>query len=68
MQSWKAYYQALRPLLCESWGISTLEYNERLQTCWREADEYKTFENVHFSYAQKRPLPTSCASSVKFGL
>ncbi|KAG2197520.1 hypothetical protein INT47_007129 [Mucor saturninus] len=67
MQSWKAYYQALRPLLSESWGISTSEYHERLQTCWREADEYKTFENVHFSYAQKRPLSTSCASSVKFG-
>ncbi|KAG2228773.1 hypothetical protein INT48_008419 [Thamnidium elegans] len=55
MQSWKAYYQALCPLLCQSWGISPAEYNEKLKTCWREADEYKTFENVHFSYAQKRP-------------
>ncbi|KAI9249351.1 hypothetical protein EDC94DRAFT_637222 [Helicostylum pulchrum] len=54
MQSWKAYYQALCPLLCQSWGISPAEYNEKLKTCWREADEYKTFENVHFSYAQKK--------------
>lgn len=54
MQTWKAYYQALCPLICQSWGISPAEYNEKLKTCWREADEYKTFENVHFSYAQKK--------------
>lgn len=63
MQSWKAYYQALRPLLCPIWGISPMEYNEKLKTCWREADEYKTFENIHFSYAQKGPIPISSASS-----
>lgn len=65
MQSWKAYYQALRPLLCQAWEISPADYNEKLKTCWREADEYKTFENVHFSYAQKRSTTVSTASSVK---
>lgn len=72
MQSWKAYYQALRPLMCQFWGISPIEYNEKLKECWREADEYKTFENVHFSYAQKQSAPSttvnsSAASSLKGG-
>ncbi|KAI8639536.1 hypothetical protein BD408DRAFT_392171 [Parasitella parasitica] len=74
MQSWKAYAQALRPLMCQSWGISPMEYDEKLKECWREADEYKTFENVHFSYAQKQPAPypsattsSSVASSLKGG-
>jgi hypothetical protein len=65
MQTWKAYYQAFQPLMCEYWGMSPMEYNEKLKICWREADEYKTFENVHFSYAQKRPVPVSTASSIK---
>ncbi|CAO3694792.1 unnamed protein product [Rhizopus stolonifer] len=54
MQSWKAYYQALRPLLCELWGVTEKEYTEKLKQCWREADNHKTFENIHFCYAQKR--------------
>lgn len=65
MQTWKAYYQALRPLMCEYWGISHLEYNERLKICWGEADKYKTFENVHFSYAQKKPISGSTVSLTK---
>ncbi|KAG1152997.1 hypothetical protein G6F37_000042 [Rhizopus arrhizus] len=54
MQAWKAYYQALRPLLCELWGVTEKEYTEKLKQCWREADEHKTFENIHFCYAQKK--------------
>lgn len=73
MQSWKAYYQALRPLMCQYWDIPPSEYNEKLKECWREADEYKTFENVHFSYAQKQAAPpsmkvvNSAPSSIKGG-
>ncbi|KAL7308180.1 hypothetical protein PS15m_012066 [Mucor circinelloides] len=73
MQSWKAYYQALRPLMCQYWDIPPSEYNEKLKECWREADEYKTFENVHFSYAQKQAAPPSmkvghsAPSSIKGG-
>ncbi|KAI8391346.1 uncharacterized protein BYT42DRAFT_556542 [Radiomyces spectabilis] len=54
LQSWKAYNSALRPQICLSEGITTEQYDERLQQCWKEADEYKTFENVHFAYAQKK--------------
>ncbi|CEG74136.1 hypothetical protein RMATCC62417_09394 [Rhizopus microsporus] len=54
IQSWKAYYRALGPLLCDLWDINEKEYMERLKQCWREADEYKTFENIHFCYAQKK--------------
>ncbi|KAI8992429.1 hypothetical protein BDB01DRAFT_778423 [Pilobolus umbonatus] len=57
IQSWKAYYQALLPFLCESWDINEVEYNNKLKSCWREADGYKTFENVHFAYGQKKTLP-----------
>ncbi|KAF7732076.1 hypothetical protein EC973_006331 [Apophysomyces ossiformis] len=55
LHSWKAYYQALRPQICLSSNISEDEYHDLLESCWREADEYKTFENVHFAYAQKQP-------------
>ncbi|KAI9010354.1 hypothetical protein CLU79DRAFT_722930 [Phycomyces nitens] len=62
LQSWKAYYQALKPHICLA-GMATAEnYDNRLQACWREADEYKTFENVHFAYAQKKPCSASIAS------
>ncbi|KAI8048770.1 S-adenosyl-L-methionine-dependent methyltransferase [Gilbertella persicaria] len=54
MQTWKAYYQAFCPLLCQYGDISAEEYSKRLKSCWREADEYKTFENIHFAYAQKK--------------
>ncbi|KAI8079770.1 uncharacterized protein BX664DRAFT_341416 [Halteromyces radiatus] len=54
MQSWKSYYQAIRPQICMMTNMTADEYNEQLDTCWNEADEYKTFENVHFAYAQKR--------------
>ncbi|KAI8380055.1 hypothetical protein BD560DRAFT_432297 [Blakeslea trispora] len=56
MQSWKAYYQAFSPLICQLCEIAVKDYTDKLKSCWREADEYKTFENVHFSYAQKRPF------------
>ncbi|ORZ07833.1 S-adenosyl-L-methionine-dependent methyltransferase [Absidia repens] len=54
IQSWKSYYQALGPQICIASDMTMDEYNENLETCWDEADEYKTFENVHFAYAQKR--------------
>ncbi|KAG1337607.1 hypothetical protein G6F62_005847 [Rhizopus arrhizus] len=54
IQSWKAYYLALAPLLCQLQGITEKEYSEKLKQCWREADEHKTFENIHFCYAQKK--------------
>ncbi|KAI7867636.1 S-adenosyl-L-methionine-dependent methyltransferase [Spinellus fusiger] len=57
LQSWKAYYQALRPQICLSGKMTSEVYEDRLQICWREADEYKTFENVHFAYAQKKLRP-----------
>jgi hypothetical protein len=56
MQSWKSYYQAIQPQICiSSSNLTAEEYREKLGACWDEADEYKTFENVHFAYAQKRP-------------
>ncbi|KAI8342622.1 S-adenosyl-L-methionine-dependent methyltransferase [Chlamydoabsidia padenii] len=59
MQSWKSYYQAIQPQICmSSSDLTAEEYKEKLATCWDEADEYKTFENVHFAYAQKRPSST----------
>lgn len=33
--------------------MSINQYMEGLEACWDEANEYKTFENVHFAYAQK---------------
>lgn len=57
MQSWKSYYRAIQPQICLTSTITPEEYNENLDRCWDEANEYKTFENVHFAYAQKRSLP-----------
>ncbi|ORX50883.1 S-adenosyl-L-methionine-dependent methyltransferase [Hesseltinella vesiculosa] len=54
LQSWKSYYRAIQPILCMNDGISLDEYNEKLDVCWEETDEYKTFENIHFAYAQKK--------------
>ncbi|CAO3592229.1 unnamed protein product [Absidia cylindrospora] len=56
MQSWKSYYQAIRPQVCMATNMTVEEYNEKLDVCWDEANEYRTFENVHFAYAQKRPI------------
>ncbi|KAI9306111.1 S-adenosyl-L-methionine-dependent methyltransferase [Cunninghamella echinulata] len=56
LQSWKSYYQAFRPQICLHSGMDNNEYNEKLETCWSEVDEYKTFENVHFAYAQKKSV------------
>ncbi|KAL0080404.1 hypothetical protein J3Q64DRAFT_1701745 [Phycomyces blakesleeanus] len=63
LQSWKAYYQALRPQICLAGKATAENYESRLQACWREADEYKTFENVHFAYAQKKYSSSSSSSS-----
>ncbi|ORY96684.1 S-adenosyl-L-methionine-dependent methyltransferase [Syncephalastrum racemosum] len=60
LQSWQAYHRALAPQICalasEKQEDMNLDmYFEGLQTCWQEANEYKTFENLHFAYAQKSP-------------
>ncbi|KAI8971910.1 S-adenosyl-L-methionine-dependent methyltransferase, partial [Mycotypha africana] len=57
LQSWKAYYKSLGPLLRRSWGLSAEKYSDKLRLCWREANIHKTFENIHFCYAQKRNTP-----------
>ncbi|CDS12424.1 hypothetical protein LRAMOSA04618 [Lichtheimia ramosa] len=57
LQSWQAYYHALGPKICRSVNMPFKEYEDKMESCWREADEYKTFENVHFAYAQKKAAP-----------
>lgn len=58
LQSWEAYYRALAPLVCRTLNLSVNQYTARLHLCLREADEYKTFENVHFAFAQKKQQQT----------
>ncbi|KAI8067609.1 S-adenosyl-L-methionine-dependent methyltransferase [Gongronella butleri] len=62
LQSWKAYYRALQPPVCVMEGISVDEYNQKLDICWDETDEYKTFENIHFAYGQKKQIAPSSTS------
>ncbi|KAI8142926.1 S-adenosyl-L-methionine-dependent methyltransferase [Fennellomyces sp. T-0311] len=54
LQSWQSYYQALGPQICHAVNIPAKQYEEHLKACWAEANEFKTFENVHFAYAQKK--------------
>ncbi|KAI7853432.1 hypothetical protein BDC45DRAFT_464759 [Circinella umbellata] len=63
LQSWQAYYQALGPQICNTLNIPIKQYEEHLKTCWVEANEYKTFENVHFAYAQKKAADTTTLSN-----
>ncbi|KAI9497863.1 S-adenosyl-L-methionine-dependent methyltransferase [Zychaea mexicana] len=63
LQSWQAYYQALGPQICHALAIPAKQYEEHLKACLSEANEYKTFENVHFAYAQKKPASTTTTAA-----
>lgn len=57
LAAWKASMLALKPHMTITCGISSEDYDAMMRTCMTECELYRTYENVHFSYGQKKPLP-----------
>ncbi|RUS29608.1 hypothetical protein BC938DRAFT_480453 [Jimgerdemannia flammicorona] len=56
-QVWATNLTALKPQMSIACGISSEEYDAMAKRCMAECQEHRTYENVHFAYGQKKPLP-----------